>query len=124
MLETYRKLTLADVDMDHISMMNKSLMGENARFETEEAVSEDGTKLDYLFDDSDNLRTLDNILNAYQRRVEGDIALYDALHEDYVTRYEELEDAEQAELKAEFLKEHPELAEMERIQSEQQEVEE
>ena len=124
LLETYRKLTLADVDMDHISMMNKSLMGENARFETEEAVSEDGTKLDYLFDDSDNLRTLDNILNAYQRRVEGDIALYDALHEDYVTRYEELEDAEQAELKAEFLKEHPELAEMERIQSEQQEVEE
>ena len=116
--ETYRKLTLLNADIDYASMMYKSLMGKNAiHSSVEESVSPNGVKLDYLYDSNDPIQTFSNIAAAYENRVKGDHALYDALEEDYVTRLEKLEDDERARIKAEAERNNPLLAEEERLQN-------
>lgn len=115
LLDTHRKYALASVDRDYANMMYQSLMGEHSRLKTETTTNVGVNSLDYLYDDKDHLTTLDNILNAYEKRVQGDDALYDALENDYTDRLEEIENKRREAARAEYMRSHPEAAAEEEV---------
>lgn len=119
--DLYRKLALLQVDQDYASMMYQGLMGKYSIHESQqqEQNSPNGVKLDYLYDDPDYTTTFNNIIKAFETRIEGDNALYDALEQDYIERSEKLEKDRNDEARKIFLQQHPEIVEQEKSENEQ-----
>ena len=124
LLELHRKLALAQVDQDYASMMYQGLMGKYSIHETQAEPIEtvNGVRLDFLYDDPNWNTTFKNINDAYDKRLQGDNALYDALEQDYIERLESIERNRENERKKIFLEQNPGFAEQERQQNEQRQI--
>lgn len=124
LLELHRELALAQVDQDYASMMYQGLMGNYSIHETQAEPIEtiNGVRLDFLYDDPNWNTTFKNINDAYDKRLQGDNALYDALEQDYIERLESIERNRENERRKIFLEQNPGFIEEEQRQNEQRQV--